>query len=72
MDISVDGFPQSSVQPSFDPSKGFEAELFAISLPVHTGQVDVVVLIRSKEKSSLELMIFIFSLQILLSKFASK
>lgn len=64
--------PTLSVQPSSDPSKGFEAELFTISLPAFAGQVDVVVSVKSSEKNSLELLIFIMSLQVMLSKFHPK
>jgi len=62
----------SFVQPASDPGNGFESELFTISLPVLTGQVDIVVMIRAKDSNVLELLIFIISLRALLSKFESK
>lgn len=65
-------FSTLSVQPTSDPSKGFEVELFTISLPAFAGQVDVVVSVRSSEKSSLELVIFIMTLHAVISKIHPK
>lgn len=51
------------VQPSKDPSKGFEVELFTTSLPVQTGQADVVIYLRCVQGNSAELTTYVDELR---------